>query len=202
MKRLQMALFSALFNLLVLSAFATDARAVEVAEGYTPEQLPRADKILVIKSDYRLYLISEGVRYASFRIALGSNPVGHKVEEGDGRTPEGTYRIISHSDQSTFYKNLRISYPNAEDIRRAQARGVSPGGDVVVHGVKNVATSWIKWASEHVRDWTGYEKTDEILDEYSARIYNWTQGCIAMSNADMDLIYDLVEDATEIEIRP
>ena len=96
-----------------------------------------ADLVLVEKSKSRLYLMQEGEAFASFHVAFGSNPKGHKQEQGDGRTPEGRYTLDYKNAGSSYYKSIHISYPNAEDRKEARKRGVDPGGDIMIHGQKN-----------------------------------------------------------------
>jgi murein L,D-transpeptidase YafK len=135
----------------------------------------RADEVLVDKSDRQLQLLRDGAVIATFPVALGFAPDGHKTQQGDGRTPEGRYVLDWRNPKSRFYLSLHVSYPNAADKAQAAARGVSPGGDIFIHGTPWLAT---------VTGW------------------NWTLGCIAVSNVDMDAIWASVADGTPIEIRP
>ncbi len=139
------------------------------ASGFT------ADKVVVDKSDRRLDLVADGKVVASFPVALGGNPVGHKQREGDRRTPEGSYILDWRNPNSRFHLSLHVSYPNDADRARALAAGVSPGGDIMVHG--------------HGLGFPG------LLP------YDWTDGCIAVANADMDVIWAAVPDGTTIEIQ-
>ena len=140
-----------------------------------PADIGRADAVLVDKSDRELQLLREGAVIAAFPVALGFAPEGHKTQQGDGRTPEGRYVLDWRNPQSRFYLSIHISYPNASDTAQAAARGVSPGGDIFIHG-----TPWL--AGVAGRD--------------------WTLGCIAVSNANMDAIWAAVPDGTPIVIRP
>ena len=97
----------------------------------------RIDAIIVWKSKRRMQVFENGKLLKTYRIALGKNPVGHKAIEGDGRTPEGSYRIDARSANSKFRKNLGISYPNRTDSENAEALGKSPGGDIKIHGLRN-----------------------------------------------------------------
>jgi murein L,D-transpeptidase YafK len=143
-----------------------------------PLQL-HADRIVVEKAARRMHLQRAGATLKSYRIALGRDPVGHKQKQGDSRTPEGRYIIDTRNPQSRFHVSLRISYPDAHDRRRAAARGVSPGGDIFIHGIPNgVATAEL---------FTGRD---------------WTDGCIAVTNAEIREIWAMVKDGTPIEIRP
>ena len=139
-----------------------------------------ADLVMVEKSKSRLYLMRKGETFASFRVAFGSNPKGHKQEQGDGRTPEGRYMLDYKNEGSAYYKSIHISYPNAKDREDARKRGVSPGGDIMIHGQKN-----------------GYGRLSILVQRF-----NWTNGCIALSDRDMDLVWNAVEPGTPIEIRP
>jgi murein L,D-transpeptidase YafK len=141
---------------------------------------PKVDYVVVDKSDAKMMLIKDDKVLKSFNVAFGSNPVGHKMEEGDGRTPEGVYMLDFKNPNSKFYKSIRISYPNEQDILSAQQRGVNPGGDIVIHGFPN-----------NMRNYYG---------QYYPQ--NWTQGCIAVRNQEMDQIWALVAVNTPIEIRP
>ncbi len=136
--------------------------------------------MLVLKSQRRLELLSQGKVVKTYRIALGSTPVGPKTQQGDHKTPEGTYVLDSRNAHSRFYKAIHVSYPNARDRAAARERGVSPGGDVFLHGLPN-GYGWIG-ASHRLKD--------------------WTDGCIAVTNQEMDEIWGAVKDGTPIEIRP
>jgi murein L,D-transpeptidase YafK len=131
--------------------------------------------VLVDKRVRRLYLKRDGAAVAEFRVALGFAPIGHKAEEGDGRTPEGRYVLDWRNPNSRFHRSLHVSYPNEADAAQAAARGVSPGGDIFLHG-----TPW--WLAAIHRD--------------------WTLGCIAVQDAEIDAIWTAVEDGTPIVIRP
>lgn len=140
----------------------------------------KADAVLVIKSEKRLYLISNGERFASYRATFGANPVGHKQAQGDERTPEGRYMLDYKNPNSRFYKSIHISYPNAQDRRNARRMGVNPGGDIMIHGQTN-----------------GWEWVAPLM-----QFFPWTDGCVALSNADMDRVWNAVNPGTPIEIRP
>lgn len=143
-------------------------------------QSPKADIVLVEKSTSKMYLFQNGEVLREYDVAFGFNPVGHKRQEGDMRTPEGRYLIDFKNYNSQFYKSLNISYPNDQDLARAAARGVSAGDDIVIHGMPN--------------------EIGNYLGEIKPR--NWTQGCIAVRNHEMDELFDLIEVDTVIEIRP
>ncbi|HCR85098.1 MAG TPA: hypothetical protein DIV86_00305 [Alphaproteobacteria bacterium] len=136
-------------------------------------------RIYVDKSERKMFLLDDlDGTVAEYDIRLGTNPIGHKIKEGDGKTPEGKYVITWHNPQSKYYKSIRISYPNSDDRKRAAALGVSPGGDIMVHGV----------------DFASYKHHRQKKD--------WTAGCIAVDNQDMDEIFYNVKDGTEITIVP
>jgi murein L,D-transpeptidase YafK len=133
---------------------------------------------LVLKSPRRLLLLQGGQVLRDYEVALGSSPLGPKRHRGDGRTPEGRYRIESRVEASQFHRALRISYPNAADRDFARRAGVSPGGDVMIHGLPNGER------------WVGEEHLD----------FDWTNGCIAVTDDEMNEIWELVDDGTPIEI--
>lgn len=136
--------------------------------------------VRVLKAEHKLQLFSGSERLHEFQAAFGENPVGHKLQEGDERTPEGRYRIDARNPNSAYYKSLRISYPNDRDRAAARARGVRPGGQIMIHGQKN-----------------GYGH----LAELTQRV-NWTNGCIALRNEDMEIVWQQVKVGTPIEILP
>ena len=139
-----------------------------------------ADKVLVEKKERRLMLFSKGEVIKSYKIALGGNPVGPKVMQGDNKTPEGIYTIDSRNSNSEYHLSLHISYPNEKDKMRAKELGVSPGGDIMIHGIKN-GLAWV--GASHAK-------------------FDWTKGCIAVTDQEMQEIYRLVPNGTVIEIRP
>ncbi len=141
---------------------------------------PPVDKVLVEKSENKMHLLKRGEIVKSYDISLGGNPVGHKVQEGDLRTPEGEYLLIHKNDNSKFYRSITVSYPNEKDVVRAKTRGVDPGHGIVIHGFPN-----------ELGDVTGPFKP-----------LNWTEGCIAVRNSEMDELFELVALDTPIVIRP
>jgi len=138
-----------------------------------------ADRLLVEKSVRRLTLYRGDDIIASYPVSLGRGGLAAKQQEGDKRTPEGTYRISGRNPQSAYYLSLRISYPDERDKERASAAGVSPGSDIMIHGIRNGL------------GWLGVFH----------RLMDWTQGCIALTNAEMRQIWDAVPDGIVIEIR-
>lgn len=140
---------------------------------------PKANRILVDKSERTLVLFSDSRPIRTYPISLGLNPTGHKRYEGDKRTPEGIYLIDRKNPNSAYHLSLRISYPNERDVRAARERGWDPGGQIMIHGLP---TGLIKASSK-------YE-------------FDWTDGCIAVSNAAIEEIWQLVDEGTLIEITP
>ena len=140
--------------------------------------------IEVFKQQRQLKLKHHDQIIRSYPIRLGFNPMGHKQFEGDGKTPEGTYTIDWRNPQSAYYKSLHISYPNPNDLAYAKQRQKSAGGDVMIHGtVPTPATAF------------------PASSTYMPR-KDWTLGCIAVTNADMDEIWQLVKNGTQIIIHP
>ncbi len=140
----------------------------------------KADFVVVEKSKNLLSLYRAGRLLASYHAVFGGNPVGAKERQGDERTPEGRYILDSKKSDSAFHKAFHVSYPNSQDIERARKLGVDPGGDIMIHGQKN----GLGWAS------------------FIAQWFNWTKGCIALSNEDIDAMWEAVDSGTPIEIRP
>jgi len=138
------------------------------------------DRVLVKKSQRRLYLLENGKTVDSFRVSLGDHPSGRKYFEGDGRTPEGTYTLDWRNPNSLYHKSIHISYPTAAERRQARALGFSPGGNIMIHGLPNDAGKWA----------------------FAFRGLDWTDGCIAVSNRAMDVIWREVDPGTPITIEP
>ncbi len=154
-----------------------------VSYGPADDALPpnaRADRVVVIKSQRILLLMSRGKVLKSYQVALGGNPIGPKLQQGDHKTPEGTYILDHRNDKSRFYRSIHISYPDEKDRASAAKLGVSPGGDVFVHGLPNGF------------GWLG--KSHLSMD--------WTDGCIAVTDEEMDEIWRAVPDGIPIEIKP
>jgi murein L,D-transpeptidase YafK len=144
--------------------------------------LPRveADRIVVRKADRILTLYWHGAKLKSYRVALGGRPEGPKSALGDQRTPEGLYTVTKRTKKTDFHAALEVSYPNAADLARARAARVSPGGGIEIHGLHD-GFEWL--GSAHA-----------ILD--------WTDGCIAVTNAEIDEIVAAVPNGTPLEILP
>ena len=138
----------------------------------------RIDFIEVWKSKRSMNVFENGKLLKTYRIALGKNPVGHKAFEGDNRTPEGIYFIDGRNPKSAFYKNLGISYPNQTDLEHAKSIQKPAGGDIKIHGLRNGR---------------GYRGKFHLLK-------NWTAGCIAVTNSEMDELFDCVTNGAKIEI--
>jgi murein L,D-transpeptidase YafK len=141
---------------------------------------PEIDRIIVYKQQRKLVLLSRGKEIKSYRVALGASPVGPKQREGDNRTPEGAYLIDYQNPQSRFYKSFHVSYPNAADRAAAQKLGVNPGGDIMIHGLP-ADYAWV--GKGHV-------------------LHDWTAGCIAVTNQEMDELWRRVRIGTPIDIKP
>ena len=138
----------------------------------------KVNAILVEKAERKLHLLTDWKITHTFAISLGKNPVGHKQKEGDSRTPEGLYYINGRNPDSRFFRSLSISFPNESDKLIAKSKGDSPGGDIAIHG----------------------EPNDPIKRRNLKK--DWTQGCIALSDEDMHLVWHLVEEGIPILIRP
>ncbi|NYF91728.1 L,D-transpeptidase family protein [Tunturiibacter empetritectus] len=137
-----------------------------------------ADKVLVLKSERKLLLMKGSEVLKTYTLSLGGNPVGPKIMEGDRRTPEGNYVLDRHNAHSQYHRSIHISYPNADDVARAKRYGVPTGGELYIHGLPND----FKGPAHHLGD--------------------WTEGCIAVTNAEIDEIWRVVADGTPIEIKP
>ncbi len=154
--------------LLLIGMLTAEGRAME------------ADQVIVVKSQRSLTLLSHGKVLRSYKVAFGGSPVGAKEQQGDHKTPEGHYLLDRRNAKSRFYKSIHVSYPNEQDRQRASQRGVTAGGDIMIHGLPN-GFGWLG-AAHRARD--------------------WTDGCVAVTNAEMDEIWELVPDGTAIDIRP
>ncbi|OCO99827.1 MULTISPECIES: L,D-transpeptidase family protein [unclassified Ensifer] len=161
---MRVALFA---GVLVLSASV--ATAAEVA-----------DKVVVHKERRTLQLFQGGQIIREYSVALGGNPVGHKRQEGDEKTPEGLYLLDWRNPGSGYHKSMHVSYPAPADVTAAAAGGVDPGGMIMIHGQPNYF-GWLAFLTQR---------------------FDWTNGCIAVTNAEMDEIWTMVPNNTPIEIRP
>jgi|SRR5271157_2567221 len=159
---------------LALSVFAA------TPPGKPAPPLEKADSILILKKAHLLELISNGKVIRTYKVALGQGGLDPKQREGDARTPEGHYVIDARYAESHYHKALHVSYPNAEDRKRAAKLGVPPGGAIMIHGLPNG------------KGWVGA----------GHRLYDWTLGCIAVTDGEIDEIWTLVPAGTPVEIRP
>ena len=145
-----------------------------------PDVSPPVDRILIVKSTRTLTLESQGKAVKTYKVALGGQPVGAKQMQGDHKTPEGVYSVDAKNPHSQFYRALHLSYPNSADRARARKLGASPGGDVEIHGLGKTY-GWI--GARH-------------------RLSDWTDGCVAVTNEEIDEIYKLVAVGTPVELKP
>lgn len=172
-----------------MAASGADARSPRPAKyldqtaELTPPNAPvgmKADRVVVLKSERRMALMHGDRVLDVFHVALGRYAKGHKIKEGDQRTPEGSYVLEEKLSKSKFYKALLISYPNANDVARARYLGLRPGGKIEIHGLPD--------------GWTARQLNHPSFD--------WTDGCIAVTNREMDRIWARVDAGTPIEIYP
>ncbi|ABK48649.1 conserved hypothetical protein [Shewanella sp. ANA-3] len=140
----------------------------------------KVDLVVITKSESNMALLRDGKILKQYRIAMGDLPTGHKLTEGDQRTPQGRYILDYKKSDSAYYKSIHISYPNEEDKLRAKALGIRPGGMIMIHG----------------------QNPRSPLTPEQAQQYNWTDGCIAITNAEMDEVWKAVDEGTPIEIWP
>lgn len=138
------------------------------------------DSLVVYKSKKQLLAYADGKLMKTYQISLGAAPQGHKAYEGDQKTPEGRYTINAKNANSGYHKNLGVSYPNEQDIAHAKTLGKSPGGDIKIHGLRN-----------------GVGAIHKLQ-----RLYNWTNGCMALTDPEIDELYAAVKLGTPIHIKP
>jgi murein L,D-transpeptidase YafK len=167
--------YAAIDQCLAIQASAWNYRTRQCA----PAPIGPVDRIFVDKSDHWMAAYRGGVIIREFRVSLGRGGLKPKARAGDGRVPEGTYTISAHNAASAYHLSLRISYPTPEQAASAAVKGVSPGGDVFVHGLPNGLGS------------VGSKQTR----------YDWTAGCIALTDAEMEWLFRAVANGTPIEIR-
>jgi murein L,D-transpeptidase YafK len=148
--------------------------------GFAQNASVGVDRLVVYKRERKLVLFSQGKELRSYKVALGAEPVGPKTRQGDHRTPEGLYILDSRNSNSHYYKAFHISYPNSKDIAAARESGNSPGGDIMLHGLPK-EYAWVGKAHS---------------------LHDWTDGCVAVSDEEMDEIWKLVRVGTPIEIKP
>jgi murein L,D-transpeptidase YafK len=166
-----------LVSLLAIGLAACGAYALWPS-GSAPAEHP--DRIVVEKGQRTLSLLCSGQVLRTYTVSLGRNPTGPKTRNSDHKTPEGLYRIDWRNPQSKFHLSLHISYPSPQDTANAHRAGVEPGGEIMIHGLPNHL-----W-------WLGRFH----------RLIDWTDGCIAVTNSEMDQLWRVVPDGTPVEIRP
>lgn len=154
--------------------------ALAFARADTPTLVPKVDRIVIVKSKRGMVLMRDGKTVKTYKVALGAQPVGAKQRQGDHKTPEGNYVIDSKIEHSQFHHALHISYPSAADREWARKLGVSPGGDVEIHGL-GAKFGWVGAAH---------------------REYDWTDGCVAVTKQEIDEMWPMVAVGTPVEIRP
>ena len=164
----------------VFTALCVCLLAVAMAAQQVPHTVLHADRVVVLKKERTLELFSQGKVIKTYKVALGGDPSGPKTRQGDHKTPEGIYILDSRNAHSQFYKSIHISYPSEHDRALARKNGVSPGGDIFVHGLPN-----------------GFGAIGA-----AHRLKDWTDGCIAVTNEEIDEIWKAVPDGTQIEIKP
>jgi murein L,D-transpeptidase YafK len=178
--------FRTLATALVLAFAAVAARPDALPNvqpaGLRPaaETLPLVDHVMVRKAERRLLLMQGGNVVRSYHVALGLSPVGQKERSGDFRTPEGSYRLERRNARSDYFLSIQVSYPNKDDVKRARARHWDTGGSIMIHGLPNQLRHDPDYYLQH----------------------DWTDGCIAVSNADMVEIWMLTPDDAPIDILP
>ncbi|MGY3438477.1 MULTISPECIES: L,D-transpeptidase family protein [unclassified Marinovum] len=159
-------------RVILLISLALSAAACSKFKSYDG---PEVTRVIVDKTQRKMYLLHNTQVLENYDVGLGFAPAGHKAKEGDGRTPEGNYLIDRRNPNSEFYLSIGINYPNREDMRRAREAGVSPGGDIFIHGRPR---------------------------KYRKGGQDWTAGCIAVTNSEMRDVYAMVRDGTPITILP
>jgi murein L,D-transpeptidase YafK len=167
-------------SIVVRLALATLCAFTIVLPAQQPASVQKADSILILKKDHVMELLAGGKVIRTYKVALGQGGLAPKEREGDARTPEGHYIIDARTAESHYHKALHVSYPNAEDRKRAAKLGVPPGGAIMIHGLPNG------------KGWVGARH----------RLYDWTLGCIAVTDDEIDEIWNLVPVGTPVEIRP
>ena len=156
------------------------AQPVMLPHPATLDTLPVVDRVVVHKGERRLLLMHGGNIVRTYHVALGLNPIGQKERSGDFRTPEGTYRLERRNARSDYFLSIKVSYPNEADLRRARVRHWDTGGSIMIHGLPNYLRHEPEFYLSH----------------------DWTDGCIAVSNADMTEIWMLTPDDVPIDILP
>jgi murein L,D-transpeptidase YafK len=163
----------------VLSALGTQGCSSGKQEDLVSSE-QKVDRIVVLKSKHTMTLMTRGQAFKTYKVALGRGSVGKKEQKGDNKTPEGEYVIDQKNGNSRFHLSLHISYPSPADAKRARELGVDPGGAIMIHGLRN-GLGWIGFLQRYV---------------------DWTEGCIAVTNSEIEEIWRLVPLGTPIEIKP
>ena len=166
-----------LYSLLIIISISLQACD---ANEQSQSALPKIDKILIEKAKRIMTVFNKNNAIKTYRVSLGFTPIGHKHQEGDGKTPEGQYTIQSKNPNSRYHLSLKVSYPSKEDRAQALKRGVKPGSDIMIHGLGR-GFSWMG-TLHHLRD--------------------WTLGCIAVTNEEIDELYPAIDVGTLVEIVP
>jgi murein L,D-transpeptidase YafK len=171
-----LAALTALTAAVFLFSFPVSAPAMELARATDSP----VDRIIVEKSKRTMTLLKQDKEVKTYKIALGRDPVGPKVMQGDKRTPEGVYFVDYKIRKSVYHRALHLSYPNLDDMERAKSMRVPPGGSIMIHGMKQ----------------------DKLWMGDLQYLFNWTNGCIALTNDEIEEVWDLVSTWTPVEIRP
>ncbi|MGZ3789952.1 MAG: L,D-transpeptidase family protein [Bacteriovorax sp.] len=159
-------------------------------------------EVRVFKSERRLELVTQDNQiFKTYKVMLGRNPEGRKTKEGDNKTPEGPYTLDFKNDTSRFHKSIHISYPNAQDILRARQSGVKPGGDIMLHGLPNDLFEIRGWLTSIAPDLDPLYYNEDVV-RTNILNYDWTSGCIAVKDDEIDEIYSLLDVPTKIIINP
>ena len=164
----------------MIATFAAIVLGMPAAAQLPGVSADSVDLVVIYKSERLLQLKKRGEVVRSYDVALGAQPKGHKLSEGDNRTPEGVYTLDWRNANSQFHRSMHISYPGEGDFAKARRRGVSPGGLIMIHGMPN----------------------GRRAGEMNHPVNDWTNGCIAVTNDEMDEIWSMVEDGTTIIIFP
>lgn len=170
-----------LLVLLSMSQLSVAASSIQNSpHSASQSSIGKVDLVVVNKSDTSMLLMRNGKVLRRYKIAMGDRPVGHKLQEGDQRTPEGRYILDYKKSDSAYYRAIHISYPNEEDKLRADALGIDPGGQIMIHG----------------------QNPNSTLTPDEAQKLNWTDGCIAIKNHEIDELWQAIDTGTPIEIWP
>jgi murein L,D-transpeptidase YafK len=167
------------FCIVIILCLFTNPLSANAAGGWPTPKVP-VTHIVVYKSQRKMELWINQIKLRTYTVSLGPNPIGQKIQEGDGKTPEGNYILDFRKADSVAYKAMHVSYPSAKDIANARAKGAKPGGAIMIHG-----------------NWNGYAWAGPIM-----QYFDWTNGCIGLTNADIDDAWNLLAWKTPIEIKP